>query len=610
MSERDVRFFDDATFLEGLFDNGVSMDDGVRELVDNALDAGARNLWVILDMTQGERMHLIVGDDGEGIPDRLEAEGQGGQGIPFVMAVGSGKNLLGRRKGQIGAFGMGLSSTVLALARDTCTATVWSRNAGNEAWRSSFYNHADLLANGCKLPPEYVGQPPFAPPGDTGTVVDIELHGTENARPGAHQTRLLSLLGRTYRRHIAEGVHMSVNVLSAKKNDAKAVRRSDPLALDPEAHETKMMGQAQAYEVPPLVFDEDNPVETVTDPETGTWASITFRLSLIPRAVAMRRLEPHLDGKSAPAQKKVLKGLGIGHDGQGFSLLREGRELTHGQTFGVYLKHAEQSWMHGDIDFPTCLDHLFNVQTNKSRFDLPVEVKHLLKAHLKPYTDQVGSDIRAARENDARVDATLGEEPMAERIARRVRPMLPQPAPSKAALEKGEAMRAQQRDLFVSAAQQDFAQELARLEQAVASATTPVQREAAEAAEAEARDLLQEMINRIEHRWGSTAGARILEEPMGHQDLYEMRDGGDECHVVVNTSTPFHDLIYGPVSQDRALRGLLDIMLLSIGHAEFFDGKEDRRDLAQYWIRARQEVSLHAHGFIQAMPAADDGGEA
>ena len=97
---------------------------------------------------------------------------------------------------------------------------------------------------------------------------------------------------------------------------------------------------------------------------------------------------------------------------------------------------------------------------------------------------------------------------------------------------------------------------------------------------------------------------------MGHQDLYEMRDGGDECHVVVNTSTPFHDLIYGPVSQDRALRGLLDIMLLSIGHAEFFDGKDDRRDLAQYWIRARQEVSLHAHGFIQAMPAADDGGEA
>ena len=470
---------------------------------------------------------------------------------------------------------------------------VWS--ATPETRLGALYNHADLLANDRKLPPEHVGQPPWAPLATPER--SLTSNFTARRLAGRAPNPPLALLGRTYRRHIAEGVHMSVNVLSAKKNDAKAVRRSDPLALDPEAQETKMMGQA--YEVPPLVFDEDNPVETVTDPETGTWASITFRLSLIPRAVAMRRLEPHLDGKSALAQNKVLKGLGIGHDGQGFSLLREGRELANGRTFGVYVKHGDTSWMHGDIDFPTCLDHLFNVQTNKSRFDLPVEVKHLLKAHLKPYTDQVGSDARAAQANAAKVDATLGEEPMAERIARRVRPMLPQPAPSKAASEKGEAMRAQQRDLFVSAAQQDFAQELARLEQAVASATTPVQKEAAEAAEAEARDLLQEMINRIEHRWGSTAGARILEEPMGHQDLYEMRDGGDECHVVVNTSTPFHDLIYGPVSQDRALRGLLDIMLLSIGHAEFFDGKDDRRDLAQYWIRARQEVSLHAHGFIQ-----------
>ena len=138
------------------------------------------------------------------------------------------------------------------------------------------------ITAGCLLS---VSQPPFAL-GDTGTVGDIELHGTENARPGAHQPAS-ALLGRTYRRHIAEGVHMSVNVLSAKKNDAKAVRRSDPLALDPEAHETKVMGQAQAYEVPPLVFDEDNPVATVTDPETGTWASISFRLSLIPRAVAV-----------------------------------------------------------------------------------------------------------------------------------------------------------------------------------------------------------------------------------------------------------------------------------------------------------------------------------
>ena len=82
-----------------------------------------------------------------------------------------------------------------------------------------------------------------------------------------------------------------------------------------------------------------------------------------------------------------------------------------------------------------------------------------------------------------------------------------------------------------------------------------------------------------------------------------MRDGGDECHVVVNTSTPFHDLIYGPVSQDRALRGLLDIMLLSIGHAEFFDGQGDGGWRSTGF--ARQGVS--SARIRQAMPAADDG---
>ena len=95
MSERDVRFFDDA--LDSSTTGSASTTASGSQ--DNALDAGARNLWVILDMTQGERMHLIVGDDGDGIPDRLEAESNSGQGIPFVMAVGSGKNLLGRRKG-------------------------------------------------------------------------------------------------------------------------------------------------------------------------------------------------------------------------------------------------------------------------------------------------------------------------------------------------------------------------------------------------------------------------------------------------------------------------------------------------------------------------------
>ena len=609
MVDRDVPFVDDEDFLRGLFDSGVSFDDGVRELVDNALDAGARNVWVILDTTQGERMHLIVGDDGEGVPDTIEYDGRAWQGIPFVMAVGSGKNILERRKGQIGTFGFGLSSTITCLTRDTSTAVVYSRNADNEEWRSSHYNFDDLVANRCYLPRESIGHPPFHPSAQTGTIVDIELHGTETSYPGPHHTRLLSLLGRTYRGKVAEGIGLHVSVVTGKKSDVKAVRRSDPLALDPDAHETKAMGQARAYEVPPLVFDEDNPLGPVIDPATGTWAEITVRLSLIASTVAKRRLESMLRGKDAKAQIKVLAGLGIGHDGQGFALLREGREIDHGKTFGVYAKHNHYNWMHGDIDFPVCLDDLFTIQTNKSRFAVPPKVKDILKRHLKPYMDQVYNDVKSAEQQKAKVDEALGEEPLAERLARKVRPMLPQAPVDEEAIAKGEQVRVQMRDLFVTAVEGDFAPELERLRRALGTSRDEVEREEAQAAVDEAERRLEEMIARVRHRWSSASGARILEQNLGHQDIYEMRDAGDEAHIVVNTATPFHRLIYAPVSEDRQLRGLLDLMLLSIGYAEFFDGKHGDADLKRYWIRARQEVSLHADRFIQPMPVSNAGGE-
>ena len=74
MEERNVPFVISADFLRGSFDGGLSIDDAICELVDNSLDAGARNIWIILDNTQGKRMHIIVGDNGEGIPTRIEHE--------------------------------------------------------------------------------------------------------------------------------------------------------------------------------------------------------------------------------------------------------------------------------------------------------------------------------------------------------------------------------------------------------------------------------------------------------------------------------------------------------------------------------------------------------
>jgi len=141
-----------------------------------------------------------------------------------------------------------------------------------------------------------------------------------------------------------------------------------------------------------------------------------------------------------------------------------------------------------------------------------------------------------------------------------------------------------------------------QLEQDLSDAKEPQSKEDAKAAIKEAQDHLGEMIRRIESRWDTVSGIRILEEALGHRDLYELRDAGDEAHIVINTETTFYHLVYGKVKGDDHLRGLLDLMLASIGYSEFFDGKSGDDQLKGYWIRARQEISLNAADFVQSMP--------
>lgn len=602
MDERTVPFVISADFLRGSFDGGLSIDDAVCELVDNALDAGAMNIWVIFDSTQGKRMHIIVGDDGEGIPTTIKHEDGEDEGIPYVMAFGSGKNIMGRQKGDIGIYGLGLSKTITGLARDEGRAIIFSKNQDNANWRSCIYDYDDLVAHDCKLPVEKFRPLPFHPPAETGTVVDIELNDGEDMRPGSHQDRLMPHLGRIYRKAIAAGVTIRLGTQNKSGSSAKVVRMSDPLCLNPEAFETKLLGVAKAYDVPSLVFDANNPLGEIIDPATGQPAVITFLLSLAPKARVRLRLEDQLAGKDATAQDKVLKKFGFGYDGHGFSLLREGRELANGQHFGIFAKHSNYYYMKGEINFPVCLDHFFTVQANKSRFDLTSDLRTLLKTHLKPYTDKVQNDV-LERQRNPNID-TRDSHPVAERLAKQLRPLLPQPKLKPEEHAKGAEVRQQMRDLFVKEVQVEAQPVIKQLEQDLADAKDPQSKEDAKAAIKEAEDRLKEMILRVERRWDTTAGVRILEEALGHRDLYEVRDAGDEAHIVVNTETSFYQLVYSKVKKDDHLRGLLDLMLASIGYSEFFDRKSEDDELKRYWVRARQEVSLNAADFVQSMPTA------
>ena len=116
-------------------------------------------------------------------------------------------------------------------------------------------------------------------------------------------------------------------------------------------------------------------------------------------------------------------------------------------------------------------------------------------------------------------------------------------------------------------------------------------------------------MTRIEERWGTQSPSRMLEGELYSGELYEVRDAGDEAHVTVNTGTEFWRRVYNEVRDETHLRTLVDLMLCSLGYAEFVDGKTSP-EKARYWGRAREEVSLHAEQFVQVMPEPVKGGEA
>ena len=617
MADR-VKFVEDAAFLRSSFSMGVTLDDGVRELIDNAIDARAQSIWVqIVSMPDGF-LRLIVMDDGNGIPARIEHDDEPHEGIPFAMAFGSGKNILGRDRVDIGKFGFGLSQTITCLARDSKRgAEVWSRTSGDRGWRMVHYQYDDLVKHDCMLPREKtMPSPNFIPPGDFGTMVIIDIAGSKGQKAGSAQTRLLKHLGRVYRHVLEAGVSISVVSNVRGKVTQKRVLSKDPLALMDDSAEVKAIGKAVEYEVPHFVFDENCPMGERIDPDTGESCEIHFRLSRMPAIEVRRALDLPLTGSVGQTsggpfiqdEDSVLKRHGIGYGGQGFSLVRAGREIETSKTLGLYTKHYDYSYMHGEVDFPVALDDLFNIQSNKSRYSMDKELAEHLKRHLKPHLDEVFRDHRNAVRHQIELERAQRVEPEAERIAKQAASLLPQPNLTEEEIKAGERRRAELGQAEYESASAEMAKEIDHAKDRINKAMSESDASAVREAETELDVLVerkQEWLDRIEDRWSSSSPGRLLEGSLHSADVYGMQPAGDEAHVTVNKDTEFWDRVYNRVSDDRALRVKLDLMMLSLGYAEFLDSAA-RAERAPQWGRARDEVSFHIDQFVRTMP---QGGE-
>lgn len=319
--------------IESLRHLGYSNYEALADLVDNALDADATSISVIVQKHGGTHQIAVV-DDGRGMSKSV---------LDQAMRLGS--DTTRDINSDLGKFGMGLVTASLSIARKCHVLTCGEDGLWSSAWdideilsQKRFVKHfAAATADEHSLFREYLGAK------RTGTVVILtKCDNLSNKSTTSFANTLRNHLGRVHRYFISAGTTIAVNA-----DRASAI---DPLQLIDEETE--------------VVFDDTISVSFGDGEETKSEA-VRVRLVLVPE-------EPLTDldvGKSLKAQ--------------GFYVLRNQREIMSAQSL-FFTKHNDFNRMRGEIFLPGTLDRFAGIEFTKRQIEFEQSLQDQLASTLIP----------------------------------------------------------------------------------------------------------------------------------------------------------------------------------------------------------------------------------
>lgn len=380
----------------------------VAELVDNALQAGARRVHVEIDEEPGPLpLRVRVQDDGAGMDAATLRE---------ALRFGGSSRFDDR--GGLGRYGMGLPNSSLSQAR-RLEVYSWRRGPMLAAWLD-----LDEIAAGRQraVPtPRPAALSPPLPGGNTSSgtlVVWRRCDRLDLRRPSALARRLREHLGRVFRTFLWDGLQLRVN--------GEPVEAFDPLYLDPRAP----WSGARPFGAP-LRYPVDCPLPDGRRAQ----GEITVTFSELP-VVAWHGLS-----NEEKRRMGVSKGAGV-------SVVRAGREIDHGWLFmGDKRKENYDDWWRCEVRFEPGLDELFGVTHTKQQ----VHPSEALLEILSPDLEQAARALNArARRAHEQLQLRRVFAP-AERHARRCEPRLP-PLPAPTAEDRAAAASMSERHALPPAA--------------------------------------------------------------------------------------------------------------------------------------------------------------
>lgn len=338
------------TFIEPIRDAGYKCPAAaLAELVDNALEAGARNVRIEVEGPNPSWQIRVV-DDGAGMP-------------PAVMQVAlqfGGSTRFNSRSGA-GRYGMGLPCSTASLAR---RIDVYSWTKTGQTWWT--YLDLDQIARGelvgipAPTPVEMLTAPRNVP---TGTIVALtECDRLGYRRAASLESHLHRELGRIFRRVVLGGLQLSVN--------NRPVEPIDPLFLEG----SPTLAKARPYG-PPLEFSV----------RAGDCiAPVRVRFSLLPVE----------EWSSLPNEKKAEYGIS---KGAGVSMVRGGREVDSGWFFmGGKRRENYDDWWRCEVAFDPALDELFGLTHTKQKVNPTEVLNNILTPHIESVARQLNAGVRNA----------------------------------------------------------------------------------------------------------------------------------------------------------------------------------------------------------------------
>ena len=327
--------------LNSLRDVGYTETMAICDIIDNSIDAKAKNIDVIISSTKNKVTEISISDDGDGMNQNT-----------LIQSLTLGSNVT-RATNALGHYGMGLKTAGLALATEINVLTKKSNKIG--AYEGVFDLKSMITNNMFSIS---VGKSTKKTIGTVITLKDID--------------KLTSATAKTYTKNltekIAEVFTKILNTVNITINGVKVI--ADDLFLE-------NVSQNYNYDTngllasPYAVKFKVKGVQKIKDVKIDLWRM-------------------PLNGK--PTNQNNQKN-------QGFYVFRNGRLIASGQDLGIYTKHADLNYFRGAIYFNNIDDvkDAIGLNFSKQGVNFNDELSQDLHWKLSGAIKKIKADIQAAK---------------------------------------------------------------------------------------------------------------------------------------------------------------------------------------------------------------------